>query len=86
MAHIFEKLGISIDQTKIGSRCTACNSALDEKRPAEVDGLVPATVLARHEEFWQCAGCQKVYWEGGHLGRIRDFAGRLGERLAASKG
>lgn len=86
MAHIFVKLDISIDQSKIGSRCAACNNTLDARTPMQVDGLVPATVLARHEGFWQCTSCKKVYWEGGHLERIRDFAGRLAERLAASKG
>lgn len=86
MAHIFEKLGISPDQSKIGSRCTACNGALDARTPAEVDSLVPETVLACHEGFWQCVSCKKVYWEGSHLERIRDFARRLEGRLSASKG
>lgn len=84
MAHIFEKLGISADLSRMGSRCTSCNGALAQKRPDEVGGLVPATVLARHEGFWQCADCQKVYWDGGHLGRIRAFARTLEDRLADS--
>lgn len=86
MAHVFEKLGISVDLSAIGSRCTSCNSVLDARTPAQVDGLVPKTVLDRHAGFWQCAGCQKVYWEGGHLERIRDFARKLEGRLATSKG
>jgi uncharacterized protein with PIN domain len=86
MAHIFSKLGISIDQSKIGSRCAACNGALDARTPAEVGSLVPEAVLARHGGFWQCTSCKKVYWEGSHLLRIRDFARRLEGRLPASKG
>jgi uncharacterized protein with PIN domain len=86
MAHIFEKLGISTDLSKIGSRCTSCNGILVQKRPPEVDGLVPPNILARHEGFWQCADCHKVYWNGGHLGRIRIFAKNLEDRLATSKG
>lgn len=85
MAHIFVKLGISADfASRIGSRCTSCNGTLAQKRPEEVGGLVPAAVLARHDGFWQCAVCQKVYWEGGHLGRIRAFARSLEDRIAAS--
>lgn len=86
IAHVFEKLSISIDASKIGSRCTACNGVLEARAPEHVAGLVPEAVLARHSGFWQCRGCQKVYWEGGHLGRIRDFAKRLEGRLGASKG
>lgn len=86
MVHIFEKLGISMDLSKIGSRCTSCNGVLVQKRPEEVGGLVPPNVLARYKGFWQCTACHKVYWDGGHLGRIRIFAKNIEERLATSKG
>ncbi|HVX03352.1 MAG TPA: Mut7-C RNAse domain-containing protein [Nitrososphaera sp.] len=89
MAHIFAKLGISTDFTsRIGSRCTSCNGTLAPRRPEEAGRLVPANVLALHDGFWQCADCKKVYWEGGHLGRIRAFAKSLEDRIAAeaSKG
>lgn len=86
IAHVFGKLGVSVDPSKIGSRCTACNGVLETRAPEQVSNLVPEAVRARHSQFWQCPGCQKVYWEGGHLGRIRDFARRLEVRLGVSKG
>jgi uncharacterized protein with PIN domain len=86
MAHIFSKLGISAGLFNIGSRCTVCNGTLYKKMPLEVDRLVPANVLSRHKEFWQCTNCSKVYWDGGHLGDIRDFARKLERLLDVSKG
>jgi uncharacterized protein with PIN domain len=86
MAHIFAKLGISPDLSNMGSRCTVCNGILGKRKPDEVDGLVHENILSRHDGFWQCIDCQKVYWDGGHLGRIRDFAKKLEEILEASKG
>jgi len=86
IAHVFEKFDISTDLSRIGLRCTRCNGILALKSPREVSSLVPASVLARHAEFKQCINCQKVYWYGGHLGRIVAFARNLEFRLALSKG
>lgn len=82
MAHIFAKLGLRIDTSAIGSRCTACNGTLAGKTRPQVEGIVPSSVLERHEEFYQCLSCSKVYWDGGHMGRIRTFADRLAARLS----
>lgn len=38
------------------SRCVVCNAPL-------VDGPAPAT--------WRCHACDQVYWEGGHVRRMR---------------
>lgn len=48
------------------SRCAVCNAndfvpvSKDEAR----DAGVKEKVLEVVQEFWQCAGCKKVYWEG----------------------
>jgi len=90
LAHIFAKVGINSVGVDLGSRCAACNGLLEPRTPAEVSGTVPANVAARHREFYQCADCGKIYWDGSHMHRARAFAGALERRLragsAASKG
>src|SRR5881397_1369123 len=54
-----------------GSRCSICNGLLEEKRPDQVKNGVPRKVAELHREFYQCTTCRKVYWEGGHLTRIK---------------
>lgn len=82
MAHIFAKLGLRVDASAIGSRCTACNGTLEGKTRPQVEGIVPSSVLERHDEFYQCLSCSKVYWDGGHMGRMRAFAEKLAARLS----
>jgi hypothetical protein len=59
-------LGRRIEMNFEKSRCPVCNGRLREAKGGEVEKQVPRTVLERHERFWLCKGCGKVYWEGRH--------------------
>ena len=94
LAHIFTKCGIkSIDMNDIGSRCSVCNGLLEERTSDEVknnndnnyDGviIVPDRIIACHDQFFQCITCGKIYWEGGHLKRIRALARSLDAKLVS---
>ena len=48
------------------TRCLACNGPIVDVPPAAVEALVPPAVLARHQTYWRCAGCARVYWQGSH--------------------
>jgi uncharacterized protein with PIN domain len=85
LVHILSKNGVtSVDLDGIGSRCSMCNGLLEEKKPEQVRDGVPDKVAECHSEFFQCAACGKVYWEGGHLGRIRALAKSVDSRLASA--
>ena len=85
LVHILAKNGVtSVNLDGIGSRCSICNGLLEEKRPEQVKSGVPDKVAACHSEFYQCTACSKVYWEGGHLRRIRALARNIDSKLAAT--
>jgi uncharacterized protein with PIN domain len=85
LVHILAKNGVtSVDLDGIGSRCSVCNGLLEEKKPEQVKDGVPDKIAASHSEFYQCAACGKVYWEGGHLRRIRALARSVDSRLAVA--
>ena len=62
------------------TRCMVCNEPLRETSKAEVGGRVPQGILAWCNEFRECAGCGRVYWEGSHSRRMRRWI----EQLAAT--
>jgi len=83
LAHILVKNGItSVDIHRIGSRCSMCNGTLKDRTPGQVKDSVPSKVAEFHREFYQCVECGKIYWEGGHLRRIKAFAKSLDLKLA----
>lgn len=53
------------------TRCMACNRVLHEVVEAEVRDRVPPRIASSHEEFRECPGCRRVYWQGSHYQRMR---------------
>ena len=56
------------------SRCSLCNTLLVHVSPEDAKGAVPEGVWARHQEFWQCPQCRRMYWQGSHWDKM---VGRL---------
>ena len=84
LVHILAKCGItSVSLNGIGSRCSICNGVLEGRTPEQVRDGVPDRVAEFQSEFYQCTACGKVYWEGGHLRRIRALAKSVDSRLGA---
>ncbi len=51
-------------------RCLECNGRIQAVEKAAVwERLEPKTGL-HYEDFYQCAGCGKVYWKGSHYDRM----------------
>ncbi len=59
------------------SRCSVCNAVLEAVSPEEVHDLVPMGVHSRHQEFWRCPGCGRVYWQGSHWDKMVERLNRL---------
>ena len=57
--------------------CPRCNGRLTPVSKRDVEGLVPATVLDTHDQFWMCTNCGQVYWEGTHWKRMRELIERV---------
>jgi hypothetical protein len=56
---------------RLFSRCSHCNVELQDVAAARVAAEVPPRVLARQAAFRRCPACDRVYWEGSHVARIR---------------
>jgi uncharacterized protein with PIN domain len=52
--------------------CLHCNLALEAVGREAVAHRVPQTILALHETFTHCSGCDRVYWPGSHYERMRE--------------
>ncbi|MEM3399594.1 MAG: Mut7-C RNAse domain-containing protein [Candidatus Micrarchaeia archaeon] len=57
--------------------CPQCNGELKLAKRNEVADKVLESVLQRHEWFWVCMGCGKVYWKGSHWRRIMQMADKV---------
>jgi hypothetical protein len=52
------------------SRCTICNSILEEVNKNKIKDKVPEKVFSNNDVFWFCSNCKKVYWKGSHYDKM----------------
>lgn len=52
------------------SRCSVCNTPIVPASTDEVREAVPEGVLSRHDAFWRCPTCGRVYWKGTHWDKM----------------
>ena len=77
---VFKKLNLEIDEDKILSRCTLCNTPVTPIKKEKIEGKVPEHVWKTHEKFWICPKCKRIYWMGSHwndmeekIKKIKDY-------------
>jgi uncharacterized protein with PIN domain len=72
LAGVFLALGMRPEQLSPDkARCTRCNGEVTRVAKEEVRRRVGPRTYSRHDEFYRCLRCGRLYWEGAHWKRIR---------------
>lgn len=83
LEEVLAAFGLAVEEGNLLTRCGRCNGEfIPEPLPAAALPAghgVPPGILERHAEFWVCARCSAVFWQGGQFSRAR----RQGEALVA---
>ncbi|HEU69066.1 MAG TPA: twitching motility protein PilT [Candidatus Acetothermia bacterium] len=64
------------------TRCLGCGGVLAPVKKEEVLERIPPRVAAWRDDYRQCTGCGKLYWEGTHHPRLRATVRRILEGAA----
>ncbi len=64
------------------TRCMACNQVLQLVSKAEVLDRIPPRAASSHQEFRECPGCHRVYWQGTHYQRMQRWINELAATAA----
>ncbi len=83
METILRALGVFYIEFNVNySRCPLCNSSVEYVNDKyNLRGLIHNRILDLYERFYICKGCRKVYWEGSHVRRLKEFAKEVNARL-----
>jgi len=71
---------IKINENLILSRCTICNTILEDIEKNRVKDRVPKKVFENNEKFWFCSKCDKYYWTGSHYDKIIEKINEITKR------
>jgi len=53
------------------TRCSLCNENLSPVSRHDVEDQVPEYVHEKHGSFSRCEKCERIYWEGTHVKKLR---------------
>jgi len=71
LSRLAAALTIDLEVDLKRSRCPECGDVLRSIEKSAAGSRVPRMTYARYDDFWECTGCRKVYWQGAHWKRIR---------------
>lgn len=69
---VLQKNKAIIHESKVLSRCSCCNTPLTEISKQNVKNRVPPKIFEKHNTFWHCSTCNKIYWMGSHYDKIME--------------
>jgi uncharacterized protein len=82
IVHILSKYEItSVSFDTMNSRCSVCNGLLVEEKRINIKRHIPPKVVKSHKEFFKCTKCNKIYWDGSHLTRIRSLSRNIDTKI-----
>lgn len=58
------------DEIAAFRRCARCNGLLMRVDKASVDRQLEARTLRYYNDFYRCARCHHIYWQGSHFARM----------------
>lgn len=73
LRYVVGALGISVDESRLFTRCLLCNEPVVDMPPADVRGLVPPYVRRTQTRFARCPACGRIYWAATHVERAREW-------------
>ncbi len=62
---VVEELGLDA-QSKLFTRCLVCNRELILVEKEVIRDRVPSYTYLTQDRFYECPGCERVYWPGTH--------------------
>ncbi len=80
MVIVFKSFGLKPNLDPENSKCPLCNGDIHEIDKNKLSNL-PESISKRHDRFYSCVNCGKIYWMGSHWLRLKEFSERVGQRL-----
>jgi len=77
---VFKNFRLKPELNPENSRCPVCNGDIEEVDKNRLKNI-PESVVKRHDHFYSCIKCGKIYWTGSHWSRLKRFSERVRQRL-----
>ena len=76
LGEVMQRLDLAA-QVKPLQRCLQCNGIIESVERAQVWSSLKPLTRRFYNEFYRCANCHRVYWEGSHVENMSDTIRQL---------
>lgn len=59
------------NQFQFFTRCMICNGKIKNVEKENITDALPEKTKLYYDEFYQCSGCEKIYWKGSHYKKMQ---------------
>ncbi len=66
-------------------RCIDCNGIIHAVAKQQIEHRLQPLTRLHYHEFYQCDGCNKLYWKGSHYDHMEQFRTRIEQRIHSEK-
>lgn len=79
LGQVIEEFDLSIEKSRLFTRCTVCNTPTESIDKERVKDRVPPYTYRHHEDYSICRVCDRIYWRGSHVDNtFKRLADKLG--------
>ena len=78
LEELLQKTNVALTKDNVFSRCMECNTILQKIEKEKVEDRIYPYVYQTQENFWHCPTCDKLYWAGTHIQRMKEKLKKAG--------
>ncbi len=78
LKQIIDELKLKVEKDNLFTRCSSCNSILQEIQEEKVKEEIPSDVCGKGYWFKRCLNCGKIFWNGNHMPTLKEKLRKIG--------
>jgi uncharacterized protein with PIN domain len=78
LKNVLQRCAVAVEASRLFSICPLCNIKVESINKEEFAAGIPPYVYRTQDRFTRCPGCERIFWRGTHVERIKEHLAAAG--------
>ncbi len=78
LKNVLQRCAVTVEASQLFSICPLCNIKVENINKEEFAARIPPYVYRTQDRFTRCPGCERIFWRGTHVERIKEHLAAAG--------
>jgi len=78
LKNVLQRCAVTVEAGRLFSICPLCNIKVESINKEEFAAGIPPYVCRTQDRFTRCPGCERIFWRGTHVERIKEHLAAAG--------